>query len=315
MPRTFFFSDYSDPQFLMLPHRDDPPEQPSPFLTQTLPSKRLEITNRLFIVIFSSLSLAYGVFGVVLVFSREEGTEYSSSYGEECHVGSTCIIKIEISRDMSHPIAVMYELTGFYQNHLRSMTSRSDRQLLGEYVRFDEMSDCSPLRSVDDDPSPNKWILPCGLQANTMFNDTFSIRDFRPLNAPGYPETGVAVNPLNAMYQAGIKWLESKDEYLTDQLNLRFALWMDTAAFSRFRRVWGTTTEVGLVHRDVLEIEVHSNYDVSSFDGEKAVVLASMSTFPRSARLLGTFYLIAAAIMLISSTFVVIMKRQQNRPE
>jgi hypothetical protein len=299
----------------MLPHReDDVRERPSPFLTQSLPSKRLEITNRLFIVIFSSLSLAYSVFGVVLVFSREAGTEQSTAYGSACPVGASCVVRVAVPPDISHPLALMYELTDFYQNHLRSMTSRSDRQLQGEYVRFDEMAACAPYRSVGDDPSPTRWILPCGLQAHAMFNDTFRIRDLRPLGAR-YPETGVAVAPLSAMYQAGVKWLESRDEYLTEQLNLRLALWMDTAAFPRFRRLWGVTDEVGLVHRDVLEVEVHSNFDVAPFGGEKAIVIASRSTFPRSARLLGTLYLAAAGTMLLSATFVVIVKRRQGQPE
>lgn len=284
----------------------------SAFLLQTLPSRRLEITNRLFIVVFSTLSLVFAAFGVFLLFSREGGTEFSKDYTDECEIGNQCTVRINISANLNHPIAVMYEISGLYQNHFKSMTSRSDRQLLGEYVRFDEMEACRPYRSVNDDPSPNKWILPCGLEAHMMFNDTFEILGLRPLDAPDYPGTGVVIRDLNTMYQAGIKWLESKEEYTSEQLNLRLSHWMDTAAFSKFRRIWGKTAEKGMLKQQIIELSIMSNWDARVFGGRKAVVIAGERSFSESARLLGVLYLVLSSLMLVSSTAVAILKRKQD---
>ena len=289
-----------------------PPRAPSAFLSQTLLSKRFEITSRLFIVVFMTLSLVFAVFGVVLLFAREDGTEFSKDYTDECDVGHQCTIQINVTADLEHPVALMYEISSLYQNHLKSMTSRNDRQLLGEYVRFDQMEDCKPFRSIDDDPSPNKWILPCGLEANIMFNDSFEISGLRPLDASDYPETGIMPRELNLMYQAGIKWLESKEEYMSEQLNLRFANWMDTSAFSRFRRIWGKTAEKGILKSQVIEVVVTSNWDAQAFGGRKSIVLAAERTFPQTARILGVLYIVMSAVMLVSSIIVAIVTRKQN---
>ena len=285
---------------------------PSAFFLQTLPSRRLEINNRLFIVVFSMLSLVFAAFGAFLLLSREDGTEFSKDYTDECEIGNQCTVKINVSANLNHPIAVMYEISDLYQNHFKSMTSRSDRQLLGEYVRFDQMEACRPYRSVDDDPSPNKWILPCGLEAHAMFNDTFEIVGLRPLDAPDYPETGVVIRDLNTMYQAGIKWLESKEEYTSDQLNLRLSHWMDTAAFPRFRRIWGKTAEKGTLKRQILELSIMNNWDAKAFGGRKSVVIAAQRSFPESARVLGVLYLVVSSMMIVSATGVAIMKRKQD---
>ncbi|OHT07261.1 cell cycle control protein 50B [Tritrichomonas foetus] len=282
------------------------------FLTQQLPSQRFEITSSLFIVVFNILSIVFAVFGVILLFSRENATEYTYEYGSKCGSQMTCTITIEITKPLPHPVALMYEISGLYQNHLLSMRSRSDDQLLGQYVRFDEMLECKPYRSIDDDPSPNKWILPCGLEAHTFFNDTFEISGLRPLNGPDYPETGIFPHELNTMYQTGVKWLESRDEYLSDHLNLRFAAWMDTAAFSSFRRIWGITAETGTLQKQNLTIVISNNYNVSSFNGTKSIVLASKDSYPSSSPYLGILYLVFAGIMLFSSSTVVIVKRNQN---
>lgn len=283
----------------------------SAFLTQTLPSSRLEITNRLFIVGFSIFSLVFSIFGVVLIFSHEPDSQFCVDYTDECPAGDTCTLRVNITGELAHPIAVMYRISGLYQNHLKSMTSRNDNQLRGEYVRYDQMEACSPYRSWGDDPSPTMWILPCGLEAVTMFNDTFEIDQFR-LHGPDYQETGVVMRELNAMYQTGDKWLEEKEEYTNDQLNLRFASWMDTAAFPKFQRIWGKTLESGAVGTKHLDITIQSNYNASAFGGRKEVIIAGKRSFPKGARLLGTFYIGFGVIMFISAASVVVAKQSKT---
>jgi len=65
-------------------------------------------------------------------------------------------------------------------------------------------SDCSPLQV---DPNTNKTYFPCGLIANSLFNDTF----FPPvaLNAAG----SNANNQTYDMINKGIAWSSDKDLY------------------------------------------------------------------------------------------------------
>lgn len=83
-----------------------------------------------------------------------------------------CVIQFRIPEDMQAPVLFYYQLTNFYQNHRRYVNSFYDKQLLGNDVSVDSVksSSCSPLASDTDTGLP---YYPCGLIANSMFNDTF----------------------------------------------------------------------------------------------------------------------------------------------
>jgi len=266
------------------------------FFKQNLKNRRLEVSPRLYIVIFSPMGMACLVIGMVLFFSHDSTIVIRQEYGSKCHLGETCLINISIRHPMEHPIAVMYEISGFFQNHLFMMRSRSDAQLMGEYVRFDDMKICSPYRSINDDPSPNKWILPCGLQAYSFFNDTLDINDLKPLNGPEYQSTGIIAQPLNSMYMTGYKWLEEIIPWPDSHVNQRFSSWMDTAAFSNVRRVWGITSDEGQLSKNIT-ITVLSNFDTGSSQTKKYIVLSTKGSHPDSAKFLGIFYLAFGSIM------------------
>ena len=210
-------------------------------LEQKLPMSRLVLTPNLYIIAFTIIGLVCFVVGIVLLFAHNNAIEVSFEYGSKCPIGNVCDFVIPIKERMKYPIAVLYELKNFYQNHWDSVRSRSDKQLMGEYVRYDDMKQCVPYRSVNDDPSPNQWILPCGLQAISFFTDSISVKEFKTLEISEYQTTGIKVKSLNSMYK-GIKWLESSPTWPTTNTLQRFSLWMDTAAFPNFRRLYGVAT-------------------------------------------------------------------------
>ncbi|KAH0790769.1 cell cycle control protein [Histomonas meleagridis] len=288
---------------------------PSLFLTQQLPSKLFEITVRLFIVILVVFSLLFAIIGVVFLFTNNNEIEFKEEYGSKCGKNSTCEIVIEVTQDIEYPIALLYEIEGFYQNHLKSFRSRNDKQLLGTYVRYDEMVSCKPYRSIDDDPSPNKWLLPCGLQAMTFFNDTFEIKGLLSLDGPGYPEVGISPHNLNNLYQTGQKWLEQLENYYGNQVRYRFSMWMDTAAFPIFRRIWGITTEKGTLTKQNLTIIIQNNFDVSSFGGKKSIVLTSKRSYTTGASNFGILYVSFSGVMLISSIVAAFVNRFATQGE
>jgi hypothetical protein len=73
------------------------------------------------------------------------------------------------------PVFFYYRLTNFYQNHRRYAKSFNNDQLLGKAVSAGTIrgSDCTPLTTVQDG-GVEKPYYPCGLAANSVFNDTFA---------------------------------------------------------------------------------------------------------------------------------------------
>ncbi len=83
-----------------------------------------------------------------------------------------CQLSFNIPEDMGPPVLFYYQLTNFYQNHRRYVNSFFDKQLRGNVVDADALngSSCGPL-ILNGTGIP---IYPCGLIANSIFNDTFS---------------------------------------------------------------------------------------------------------------------------------------------
>mmetsp|Transcript_23594 Transcript_23594/g.48843 ORF Transcript_23594/g.48843 Transcript_23594/m.48843 type:complete len:426 (-) Transcript_23594:259-1536(-) len=104
----------------------------------------------------------------------------------------TCEIQMVATGDMDPPIMVHYELYNFYQNYRRYTTSKDLSQLLGS-LNQDSVSAlyCEPLNIMG-----GIRINPCGLVANTLFNDVITLDsiigpDGEPINAP-LVEQGIA---------------------------------------------------------------------------------------------------------------------------
>lgn len=88
-----------------------------------------------------------------------------------------CDIKFTIEQDLDGPLYVYYELTNMYQNHRLYVKSQSVDQLMAKEITDDAKlkSDCEPLLYSDDDEYKGKLLWPCGLIANSYFNDDFTL--------------------------------------------------------------------------------------------------------------------------------------------
>lgn len=98
---------------------------------------------------------------------------------------------------MGPPVFLYYRLTNFYQNHRRYVQSFDIDQLKGAAVDNATISGstCDPLTI---DPTTGKAYYPCGLIANSMFNDT--------IQSPVMPNTGIYY-----MTDKGIAWASDKE--------------------------------------------------------------------------------------------------------
>ena len=169
---------------------------------------------------------------------------------------SVCSLQFNIPDNLNPPVLLYYRLTNFYQNHRRYVKSLDSDQLKGNAKRNDSLGSCDPL----DTDSDGKPYWPCGLIANSFFNDSFSnpvqlnVHDSSALNITyNMTDKGIAWNSDKSLYArtkydaADIRpppnWhLRYQDNYTSDNLpdleNYEaFQVWMRTAGLPNFSKL------------------------------------------------------------------------------
>ena len=126
--------------------------------------------------------------------NNSEIASVCESIGEEYNANKNCTITFEVPMDMKPPVLVYFELTNFHQNYNKYVASRDDYQLTGAVSGQTAIQavNCNPLNKLGD-----ITINPCGLIANTFFNDVFSLINTDAVDAEG--------NKL-VMREDGIAW-------------------------------------------------------------------------------------------------------------
>lgn len=129
------------------------------------------------------------------------------NYGPGADVNTTvCKLQFFLPDDIGPHVFFYYRLTNFYQNHRRYVKSFDQAQLMGTMRDNSSISnsDCSPLTV---DAETGKAYYPCGLIANSIFNDTF----FSPVLLN--PSGSNAGNQTYNMTNKGIAWESDQDLY------------------------------------------------------------------------------------------------------
>jgi len=140
------------------------------------------------------------------LWNRTATDGYNYTYANGVTVNTTkCSITFDVPEVMEAPVLVYYRLTNFYQNHRRYVKSFQSDQLKGVAVDNGTISNsmCDPLK-LDEH---GKAYYPCGLIANSIFNDTF----YNPFltNAPNSTVAKEYVMSNNS----GIAWESDKALY------------------------------------------------------------------------------------------------------
>lgn len=116
----------------------------------------------------------------------------------------TCRIQFEVPNHIKKSTYVYYRLTNFNQNYREYVQSLDLDQLKGKALIGNDLDpNCDPLRTVE-----NKTIFPCGLIANSMFNDTF-----------GTTLTGVNDTADYLLTTKGIAWDTDSHRYGKTEYN------------------------------------------------------------------------------------------------
>lgn len=199
------------------------------------------------------------------------------------------------------------------------MKSIDSNQLKGDHVSFNTIKggDCKPL---DVNTTSNRIIWPCGLIANSLFNDTFS-------NLTAVATDG-STNSDYTFSAKGIAWPgEAKKYSSTPNYNLseiepppnwqlrfpdgyndtnlpnlhedeHFQNWMRTAGLPTFTKLYGRNDDTTLVH-GTYQLNVTMNFPVRPYSGTKSIVISTVSWIGGKNPFLGWAYVAAAGVFVL----------------
>ena len=125
--------------------------------------------------------------------------------GPGTYQADQCTLQFEIPEDIAPPVYMYYRLTNYYQNHRRYVKSYYQDQLKGKDISYNQLSACDPLRTPADNHSA--IYFPCGLIANSLFNDSYSLPVL--LN----PSDSSAPSETYNMTNQNIAWSSDADLY------------------------------------------------------------------------------------------------------
>ncbi|KAI5860047.1 Lem3/Cdc50 [Durotheca rogersii] len=240
-----------------------------------------------------------------------------------------CTLTFDIPEEMAPPVLLYYRLENFYQNHRRYVASFFDRQLLGNDVSVSEVdaSNCQPLATVNS--SNEVAYYPCGLIANSLFNDTFL--DPVLLNPP--TRDGESESPSSVVYElknTSIAWDSDKDLYggrdSTNYDNIlpppnwqirypngrysaeapppnlkedeHFIVWMRTAGLPTFSKLYGKNDTAPML-KGTYSMDIIDNFRTDVYQGRKSIVITTLSVMGGRNNFLGILWLVVGGFCIV----------------
>jgi hypothetical protein len=212
-----------------------------------------------------------------------------------------CTLQFSIPNDIGSPVYLYYRLTNFYQNHRRYVKSLDTSQLRGDALSNDtiDSSSCDPLKLED-----GKAIYPCGLIANSIFNDTI----FSPVLTN---EAGEEQPSTFRMTNKSIAWssdseLYGNTDYRPDQVSpppnwiLRypnytagipnlseyeeFQVWMRLAGLPTFSKL-ALRNDNETMRAGTYQLRIYDYFPAQLYDGTKSILISTRTvvSWPASA--------------------------------
>ncbi|KAL1789195.1 cell cycle control protein 50C isoform X1 [Sigmodon hispidus] len=304
---------------------------------QTLPAYQLNLSASAVLSIFFATGGFCLCMGIVLLMSAKSTKEIeinytnmcancaqlrenSSNFDKEC----ICLVPFYLPEKMEGNVYMYYKLYGFYQNLYRYILSRSNSQLVGKNIW--DVQSCSPFQ-LSHNSTP---IIPCGAIANSIFNDTITL--LYTLNSSIHIQVPLLKSGLTWWTDKYVKfrnprssdlasafagsskplhWAKPIYELDTDDpgnngfVNEDFIVWMRTAAFPTFKKLYRRLNRVHYFVEGLpagnYSFNISYNYPVTVFHGEKSVVLSTLTWIGGSGHFLGLTYTVTGALTLLAS--------------
>ncbi|RDL37750.1 uncharacterized protein BP5553_05183 [Venustampulla echinocandica] len=234
-----------------------------------------------------------------------------------------CQLNFSIPNNMEPPVYFYYRLTNFYQNHRRYAKSFNTDQLSGKAVSASAIhgSDCTPLTTTTVD-NVTKPYYPCGLAANSMFNDTFYSPTFLTPTDQNVPNT------TYPMTQKGIAWSSDRELYGKSEYDLfkdvavppnwedrygkaytpdnypkledweAFHVWMRLAGLPTFSKL-AQKNENMTMQIGSYSVNVDHFFNVIDYGGTKAIIISTGTVMGGKNPFLGIAYVVVGGICIV----------------
>ncbi|KAK0376386.1 hypothetical protein CLIM01_06261 [Colletotrichum limetticola] len=255
-----------------------------------------------------------------------------------------CTIEFFLPEDLQPPVLYYYRLTNFHQNHRLYVNSRHKDQLKGEAVSLNSIksSNCAPVASRNVAGSAEENIVyPCGMIANSYFNDTFA----NPLRIPigtnrtvpyNMTSVGIAKSVEKGLYQPSKYQVpvtaQSNDSVIVpppgwaerypngyhsgNMFNPAedesFMVWMRTSAASSFSKM-AMRNKDEVMERGIYRLDVISHYPVRENRGTKSIIISTTSGIGRRNSFLGRSYLAMGTISMFFAFISALTLRYRPR--
>ncbi|RLN35501.1 ALA-interacting subunit 5-like [Panicum miliaceum] len=275
-----------------------------PFTQQQLPACKPILAPQTVIPVLLFVGIVFIPIGLGCIAASNRVVEVVYQYETSCVPGYMIDNKIayiqnpsidtrilKVPKDMKQPIYIYYQLDKFYQNHRRYVTSRSDKQLRSPNEVSNTKS-CKPEATEHGSP-----IVPCGLVAWSLFNDTYSF-------ARG--------NEVLMVQKRGISWRSEREGIFGKQVYPR--------NFQNGTLIGGGTLDPripaggpdrldanrgaanvpeavredrgGPPRHELITVTLQNNYNTYSFGGKKALVLSTAGVLGGKSDFLGRGYVV-----------------------
>jgi len=234
-----------------------------------------------------------------------------------------CTITFGIPNALNPPVLFYYKLTNFYQNHRRYAKSFNTAQLSGTAVSAStiESSDCTPLTTEVVD-GVRKPYYPCGLAANSVFNDTFYspvLLDVHDSNAPNQTyvmqnNTDISWSSDKALYGPSKynwsevlvpkNWIERypdgySDEYHPDLENDEaFQVWMRLAGLPTFSKL-AQRNDHQIMQAGTYSLDIDHHFNVTEYGGTKSIIISTRTVMGGKNSFLGIAYVVVGGICIV----------------
>jgi hypothetical protein len=304
----------------------------TPFSQQKLPSYQFERRWRRSVLAMFVSSLFLLLAGTLAVFSSQSvaqvriqydgedsagpaGTRPDEIHREKCVAGAngemvSCVMRVFVPRNMPAPIWVFFSVAPFYQNFNTYVLSPLNKELAGGVATAAERKSCAKSTAVD---SEGRQIVPCGLQATSVFNDTFEFFD------SDLDETEIAWasdvkrfrNPDDYPSRADTSWLSTRYPLLVSTEegvdNEHFVTWMRPSALATVEKRYGYLHN-SLKAGNNISVRINATFPVQSLDARKELILTTFTGMGCRDTSFGIFLLVSGILCLALCASIVLVQ-------